>query len=223
MAKRQDRLVSLIQILRDGRLHRAEHLAQRLSVSQRSIYRDMTTLRASGVPVSGTPGLGYQMQEPVTLPPLNLTLTELEAFHLGMAVVGEGGDPELQEAARSLSAKVDAVLPEDRTQPPTGWGFAMYPFADVAMGFQFMPVFRNAIRARQKVQISYDELVHTLRPLALDYWGRVWTCTAWSETIQNFAVYRLDKMETVEVMPQLFVEEAGKTLIDFRTERGEFS
>ncbi|MDJ0824854.1 MAG: YafY family protein [Rhodobacter sp.] len=218
--QRPDRLIELIQILRDGRLHRAADMAARLGVSLRTVYRDMDTLAASGVPVAGERGVGYRMTAPITLPPLNLTLTELEALHLGMAVVGEAADDELQAAARSLSAKIDAVLPEDRSAPPTGWGFAVYPFADAAAGFQHMPQIRAAIRARQKLSVDYLALdgaqtTRTIRPLKLDYWGRVWTVTCWCETRNDFSVLRVDRITSLEVLPALFVEEQGKTLIDY--------
>ena len=91
--ERKDRLVELIQILRDGRIHLASDLARALAVSERTLYRDMATLGASGIPVKGTPGLGYQLHTPITLPPLNLSLTELAALHLGMAIVGVEGAP----------------------------------------------------------------------------------------------------------------------------------
>lgn len=219
--KRQNRLIELIQILRDGRFHRAEDIARRLNVSLRTIYRDMDTLAASGVPVEGLRGLGFQITAPITLPPLNLSLTELEALHLGMAVVGEAGDIELSAAARSLSAKIDAVLPEDRSTPPKGWGFAIYPFADAAAGFQHMPAIRAAIRARQKLAITYlppegQETRHTIRPLKLDYWGRVWTATCWSEMTNDFIDLRVDRIQSLTVLPALFVDEDGKTLADFR-------
>ena len=219
--RRTDRLFELIQILRDGRLHRAQDLADRLEVSLRTIYRDMDTLAASGVPVAGERGLGYMATAAITLPPLNLTLTELEALHLGMAVVGEAADPELQAAAASLSAKVDAVLPEDRRTPPTSWGFSVYPFADAAKGFAHMPAIRAAIRARQKLRITYASLEgerseRTIRPLQLDYWGRVWTATAWCEMRVDFRTFRVDRIEALRVLPQLFVDEPGRTLEDFR-------
>ena len=218
--RRTDRLFELIQILRDGRLHRAADMAARLQVSLRTIYRDMDTLAASGVPVQGERGVGYRITAPVTLPPLNLTLAELEALHLGMAVVGEAADDELKAAARSLSAKIDAVLPEDRSSPPTGWGFAVYPFADAAAGFQHMPSIRAAIRARQKLRIVYRPLTgevgeRTVRPLQMEYWGRVWTVTCWCETSNGFSVFRVDRIERLTVLPALFVEEQGKTLMDY--------
>lgn len=217
--RRTDRLFELIGLLRDGRLHKAADLAATLEVSQRTIYRDMETLQASGVPVEGERGVGYILTAPVTLPPLNLTLTELEALHLGMAVVAEAADEELQGAARSLAAKIDAVVPEDRTAPAEGWGFAVYPFADAAKGFAHMPALRAAIRARQKLRLTYTDLKgiasnRVVRPLQMEYWGRVWTLTVWCEAREDFRVFRVDRIDTLEALPELFVDEPGKTLGD---------
>jgi predicted DNA-binding transcriptional regulator YafY len=218
--RRTDRLFELIQILRDGRLHRAADMAERLEVSVRTIYRDMDTLVASGIPVEGERGVGYMMTAPVTLPPLNLTMAELEALHLGMAVVAEAADDDLRKAARSLSAKIDAVLPEDRAAPPQGWGFAVYPFADAAAGFAHMPPIRAAIRSRQKLRLTYRALDdtpsrRTVRPLQLEYWGRIWTLTAWCEARGDFRVFRVDRIEAIEILPELFVDEPGRTLADY--------
>ena len=64
---RSDRLFDLIQILRDGRLHRAADLAQAVGVSVRSIWRDMAVLSASGMPVEGERGVGAILRAPITL------------------------------------------------------------------------------------------------------------------------------------------------------------
>lgn len=223
--RRTDRLFELIQILRDGRLHRAQDMADKLEVSIRTIYRDMDTLAASGVPVEGERGVGYIITAAITLPPLNLTMVELEALHLGMAVVGEAADKELSDAAQSLSSKIDAVLPEDRRAPPTGFGFAVYPFADAAQGFQHMPAIRSAIRARQKLDVAYvnlegQETQRVLRPLQLEYWGRVWTVTAWCELRADFRTFRVDKIEKLRVLPAIFTEEEGKRLVDYLARDG---
>jgi len=217
--QRSDRLYSLIQIMREGRLQRAEDMADKLNVSVRTIYRDMDTLIASGLPIEGARGLGYMITAEITLPPLNLTMTELEALHFGLSVVGEAGDDELKAAAATLSSKIDSVLPEDRRAPPTGWGFAVYPFADAAHGFQHMPAIRGAIRSRQKLDISYRDLSghvtsRIVRPLALDYWGRIWTATCWCELSDRFQVFRVDRFEALRVLPALFVDEEGKRLKD---------
>ena len=219
--RRTDRLFDLILLLRDGRLHKAEDLAaRRWRCRCAPSIAIWTRCRPVACPSQANGALGYMMTAPITLPPLNLTLAELEALHLGMAVVGEAADPELQDAARTLSAKIDAVLPEDRTAPQTGWGFAVYPFADAAQGFRFMPQVRAAIRSRQKLQITYakpNEPVteRIVRPLQMEYWGRVWTMTCWCEYREDFRAFRIDRVRSMKLLSQLFVEEQGKSLADY--------
>ncbi len=217
---RADRLYDLIQLLRDGRLHRGRDLADRLGVSLRTLYRDMDTLIASGIPIEGERGLGYVMTAPITLPPLNLTLEELEALHLGLSVVAKASDDTTRQAAASLSAKVDAALPEDRSAPASGLGFAVYPFAEAARGFVHIAPIRAAIRSRRKIEITYAvpgkaETQRTLRPLQMEYWGRVWTLTAWCELRQDFRVFRVDRIRTLDVAFESFEEDPGRTLADY--------
>lgn len=109
---RSDRLFDLVQILRDGRLHRAADLAAALGgVSVRTIWRDMATLIASGMPIEGERGVGYVLRAPTTLPPLMLTAAEMQALRLGLQTVSQGADEPLARAARSLAAKIGAVAP----------------------------------------------------------------------------------------------------------------
>ena len=218
--RRTDRLFDIIQILRDGKLHRAQDIADRLEVSVRTIYRDMDTLVASGVPVEGERGVGYMVREQITLPPLNLTPSELEALNLGMAIVAEAADPDLKSAAESLAEKIDAVLPTQVVAEADAWKFAVYPFADAARGLAHMAPIRAAIKARQKLHLSYRRIDGTLtdriiRPLHMEYWGRVWTLTAWCELREGFRVFRIDLIESVTPQPELFTDERGKRLSDY--------
>ena len=218
--RRTDRLFDIIQILRDGKLHRAQDIAARLEVSTRTSYRDMDTLVASGVPVEGERGVGYMITEAISLPPLNLTVAELEALNLGMAIVAEAADPDLKAAALSLADKVDAVLPTKTIADADQWKFAVYPFADAARGFAHLPTLRAAIRAKQKLCLTYTSkdarvTTRTIRPLHMEYWGRIWTLTSWCELRDDFRVFRVDLIQTAEALPELFVDEPGKTLADY--------
>jgi predicted DNA-binding transcriptional regulator YafY len=211
--------MQIVQILRDGTLHKAADLSAVVGVSLRTIYRDMDTLAASGVPIEGERGIGYRVTAAITLPPLNLTMTEVEALHLGLSAVGQSDDAQLSVAARALLAKLDAVMPEDRSRAPTGYGFAIYPFADAARGFQHLPVMRQAIRTRQKLSITINDVVRTVRPLQLDYWGRLWTCIVWCEKTKDFSELRVDQISEQRILPSLFVDEHGKSLADFNAQR----
>lgn len=218
--RRTDRLFDIIQILRDGNLHRAQDIAERLEVSVRTIYRDMDTLVASGVPVTGERGVGYMATEAITLPPLTLSAGELEALNLGMAIVAEAADADLKSAALSLADKIDAVLPTRVIAEADSWKFAVYPFANAARSLAHMATLRNAIKSRQKLQLAYRRIDDTLtkrtvRPLHMEYWGRVWTLTAWCENRNDFRVFRVDLIENAAPLPELFIDEPGKRLSDY--------
>ena len=109
---RNDRLFDLIQVLRDGRLHRAADLAVLLEVSTRTIWRDMSVLAASGLPVEGERGVGYILRAPITLPALILTREELEALTLALRRLSEDEGAPQARGARSLALKIAAVVPQ---------------------------------------------------------------------------------------------------------------
>jgi len=191
-----------------------------MPVSVRTLYRDMDALAASGIPLRGTRGTGYRLAQAITLPPLTLTPSELEALNLGIAITAELADPELKAAANSLAEKLDAIQPETTAAEADAWKFAASPFADAARGFAQMPTLRAAIKARQKLRITYtskDGAVasRTIRPLHMEYWSRIWTLTAWCELRQAHRVFRLDLISSAEALPELFSDEAGKMLADF--------
>mgnify|MGYP000058509957 FL=1 len=222
--RRSDRLFDIIQILRDGKLHRAQDIADRLEVSVRTIYRDMDTLVASGVPVERERGVGYMVREAITLPPVTLTTEELEALNLGMAIVAEAADDDLKRAALSLADKIDAVLPTSTVAEADAWKFAVYPFSDATRGFTHMPTLRAAIKSRQKLHLDYRRIdgvstSRTIRPLNMEYWGRVWTLTAWCEARDDFRVFRVDLIEAATALPELFADEPGKRLSDYDPEK----
>jgi predicted DNA-binding transcriptional regulator YafY len=77
--RRQARLFALADLLRARRSGiTAEELADRFSVSVRTIYRDLETLRDAALPVNAERGRGggYSLDRAYTLPPLNLAPRE---------------------------------------------------------------------------------------------------------------------------------------------------
>jgi predicted DNA-binding transcriptional regulator YafY len=216
--RRTDRLFDLIQILRDGKLHRASDLAAALEVSTRTIWRDMATLIASGVPVEGERGVGYILTAPITLPPVALTRDELEALRLGVQLVAAAADPSLARAAASLRAKIAAVTPDAaRDSGPDAFVFAS---AEAARAAPHLAAIRRAIRDHERLWLRYAGLSgrvseRVVRPLQLEFWGRVWTLTAWCETRNDFRVFRVDLVEALELRGGPFLPQPGRTIEDY--------
>lgn len=217
---RSDRLFDLIQILRDGRLHRAAELAQALGVSVRSIWRDMAVLAASGMPVEGERGVGYILRAPLTLPPMMLSPVEMLALRHGVRLVAEGGDATLASAARSLAAKIATVAPAPRGEDEAEDIFTARP-AEPLRSTPHLPLLRKAIRQAERLTIvlldAEGQLTQRdIRPLALALSGRDWTLAAWCETKSGFEAFGLDRLLDIVPRGENFPRQAGKKLADYR-------
>lgn len=221
--RRTDRLFDLIQILRDGRLHRASELADKLGVSVRTIWRDMTTLAASGMPLEGERGVGYILRAPFTLPPMILSTVELEALRAGLRAVAAGGDAALARAARALATKIASVTPAPGGEDD-GDLFA-FPGPEAETAAAHLPVIRAAIRAHERLAISYIEVdgreTHRdIRPLALETAGKVRSLAAFCEGRQAFRSFRLDRIAAVTPTGEAFPDEPGRGLADWQAGHG---
>ena len=222
--RRTDRLFELIQILRDGRLHTARDMADGLEVSVRTLWRDMATLIASGLPVEGERGVGYILREPVTLPPLTLTTDEVQALTLGLQLVTRGADPSLTRAADSLLGKITAVLPS-RLLDGIGQDTWVFPGSEALAAARHLPALRRAIRLRERVVIDYIDASGSpterpVRPLVLEFWGRVWTLATWCETRNDFRSFRVDRIDALSPTGVTFPDEPGTALADWRRMHG---
>lgn len=174
---KRGRLAALVALLRAGGDHSASALAARLGVTPRTIWRDVETLRENGVPVIGTRGRGYRLDSTTALPPLHLSLAEIEALHLALAVLADATDTGLARAAMSLADKLDAALPENAPEAAK-WGFALHPFASGAEGAAHVPLLRSAIRGGKLLRLTrHGHAPALITPKSLAYVGRAWRLT----------------------------------------------
>ena len=208
----------MIQILRDGRLHRAAEMAARLQVSVRTIWRDMATLMASGMPVEGERGVGYILRSPITLPPMMLNAAELDALRLGVRLVAEGADPGLARAARGLASKIASVTPT----PMATEADDLFVFTgnEATRSAPHLPMLRKAIRDSERLTISYidpagHETHRDIRPLQLAFWGRVWALAAFCEARLDFRDFRVDRIVAITPTGETFPDESDRGLADY--------
>ena len=91
----------------------AAELARTFEVTKRTIYRDIQALNESGVPVVSAAGQGYWLMEGYFLPPVSLSPDEAIMLILGSEVMAQSFDAQYQEAAKSASRKIEALLSQD--------------------------------------------------------------------------------------------------------------
>ncbi len=218
--RRADRLFEIIQFMRRNALTRARDLSDALEVSDRTIYRDIQDLIASGVPIEGEAGVGYVLKAGFDLPPLMFTEAEIEALVLGARIVESWADAELATAASNVIAKVEAVIP-DRLRSYMANTALLAPPHHYMEPVRFdMAELRRALRSQLKVHFRYQDALaeaseRTVRPLCIAYFGPVWLLSAWCELREDFRTFRLDRIDGFEICADRFRAEPGRTLHDF--------
>jgi predicted DNA-binding transcriptional regulator YafY len=226
--RRADRLFQTVQHLRGRRLTTAAQLAGWLEVSERTVYRDISDLSRSGVPIEGEAGVGYRILRGFDVPPLMFTLDEVEALVTGLRIVESWGGPALAKASQSAMEKIAMALPSSRVTEIEGTRlFAPGFHLDPKIGPTLEQI-RGAILNRRKLLLNYSDAgqrvtERKVRPLALHFWGTAWTLAAWCEAKTDFRNFRLDRCRSVAVTEELFRSETGKTLADFMRKMESYS
>ncbi|SET74428.1 YafY family protein [Variovorax sp. OV084] len=230
--RRADRLFQLVQLIRGRRLTTAAFLAQRLEVSERTVYRDVADLQHQGVPIEGEAGVGYRLGAGFELPPLMFTQDEASALVAAARLAQSWVDPALARDIETGLGKILSVLPP--AARVSAEALALYA---PAMGLDDtlrarLQTLREAVQSHNKLLLQYhdvsgDASERTVRPLGCFYWGKVWTLSTWCELRNDFRGFRLDRMDAITVLSERFRDEPGKTLADMlrqlkaKTEQGK--
>ena len=225
--RRAERLFHLVQLIRGRSLSTASFLAERLEVSQRSVYRDVADLMAQGVPIEGEAGVGYRMRTGFDLPPLMFTKDEAQALVASVRLAQPRLDAALARQAEGALSKILAVLPPVARAAAESLAIYAPPVGPDEATRQRLEVLRVAAEARHKLRLQYVDLKdvrsdRSVRPLGCFYWGAVWTLAAWCESRQAFRNFRVDRITQLQVLEERFRDEPGKTLAElFRQTEGE--
>ncbi len=212
---RASRLLTLMEALRRRRRPVAgATLAEELGVSLRTLYRDIAALQAQGADIEGEAGLGYVLKPGFTLPPLMLSIEEVEALTLGALWVGERADSELAQAADGALAKLAAA-------PSSLVG----PGRLSAQGDKHLTPIRAAIRGERKLALDYVDAggAKTRRvvwPMAISYFDAALILVAWRQTREAFRHFRVDRIETVAERPERTPRRRRALLADWKAEIG---
>jgi len=205
---RSERLLKLLQVLRRHRRPvSAEKLAAETMVSVRTLYRDITSLRAQGADIEGAPGLGYVLRPGFVLPPLMFGSAEIEALMLGLRWVSDRGDPELAASAREAAARVAAVLPSHLRRELETSALLVGTRARSSIDAVGLDLMRTAIRSGRKLRLTYRDkheegTERVVWPFALVYFEEARVLAAWCELRSDFRNFRADRIARIELLDE---------------------
>jgi predicted DNA-binding transcriptional regulator YafY len=224
--RRADRLFQIVNVLRRRRTATtAAHLAERLGISERTVYRDIRDLILAGTPIDGEAGVGYRIRPGYDLPPLMFDRDEIQALVLGARIVRQFGDPALARASDAILAKVAAIVPKDLAPLVADTRLFVPSTIGAGTSADALALAREALIARRKLALSYATAdgaatQRTVRPLGIFFWGRTWTLAAWCELRQDFRNFRLDRVATSTMLDETYEDEAGRALRDMLARYG---
>lgn len=211
MAK-SDRVTRLLRLLRQlPQPVTATRLAEEAEVSPRTIYRDIETLRASGVMIDGAPRYGYTLTEDPAMPPLIFNRLEVEALMLalGAAEASLPMDADLGGALREARAKIVASMPE-RVQRQAQHAVGLsYRYPPKRQAPDCLVTLRDAAWEEKAVDIAYRDRAggsseRRIWPLAIVATDPGFSCLARCCLRQDFRTFRLDRVEKAQIARESF-------------------
>ncbi len=218
--RRADRLFQIVQILRNKHLVTAKMLAERLEVSERTIYRDIQDLSLSGIPIEGEAGVGYMLRHSLDVPPMMFTAEEVEALVIGARMIKTWGGKVLARSAQSALDKITGVIPAElqfNIEKNKLFSIRFNEREDIDVT---LDICRKATNHKYFLMLNYcradgEYSKRLVRPLGLYFWGNTWTLAGWCELRNDFRNFRLDRIQEITLENDVFIDEEGQGLADF--------
>ncbi|WP_224366310.1 helix-turn-helix transcriptional regulator [Hyalangium versicolor] len=220
---RADRLISLLMLLQTRPRSTAGALARRLQVSERTIYRDLDALSASGVPVFATrgPNGGVKLVEGWRTQLTGLTRAEVHALaavgtpaaleDLGLSAPLRNGLVKLAAALPAVQQSVIEYARQRLHVDPTSWFPDREPVPHLS-------VLRDAVWQDRRVRIEYRDFDGKRTRRVVDPYGLVIKADRWylvAGTERGPSGFRGSRIEGVRLQPGTFVRPAGFDLAAF--------
>ncbi len=208
---RASRLLSILLILQARGLVTAHQLATELEVSVRTIYRDVESLHAAGVPLYGNAGHagGYQLLDGYRTRLTGLHADEAEALFLA-GLPGPAAQLGLADVVAAAQLKLQAALPvglRDRA------GRIQERFHLDAPGWYhdgddtpFLAAVADAVWNQRAVRVRYrswvKEVTRTLKPYGVVIKAGTWYVVARSG--KEIRTYRVNQILDLEALDEPF-------------------
>ncbi|MFN3652376.1 MAG: helix-turn-helix transcriptional regulator [Armatimonadota bacterium] len=220
---RADRLLSILMLLQVEARITARELAERLEVSERTIYRDMEALTTAGVPVAAERGSGggWFLLEPYRTDLTGLNTAEIRTLFLtrpihlleglGLGGASEGALIKLLAALPSQARRQAERVRERIHIDGTSW----HPRAEELPTF---PLLQEAVWSDRRLKFVYARQDGTATELTGDPLGLVAKGSVWYLVAGNGGeprTYRVARIREAELLHEAAVRPEGFDLAGY--------
>ncbi|MBL0358705.1 MAG: YafY family transcriptional regulator [Chitinophagaceae bacterium] len=205
---RIDRVTAILIQLQSKKIVKAQEIADRFSISLRTVYRDVKALEEAGVPIAGEAGVGYSIMEGYRLPPVMFTREEAIAFLTAEKMVDKLTDTGSKKYYREAMFKVKAVLRYTEKELLE----SMESHIEV-VGNPYLPSTENnashlqpilkSIAAKEILEIGYfanhsqQYSNREVEPVGIFYLGSHWYMIAYCRLRKDYRHFRTDRIRYI--------------------------
>ncbi|MGB5821778.1 MAG: YafY family protein [Saonia sp.] len=217
--KRFDRIIAILIQLQSKQIVKAQELADRFQVSLRTIYRDIRTLEASGVPISSEAGVGYSIMEGYRLPPVMFTREEASSFVAAEKLMQQFTDKTLGAYHESAMYKLKSVLRGKEKD----WVAALESHVRINSEYVLfnenipdaLEILFESIAEKKQVFLTYlsmqaeEPTERTVEPVGLFHENNYWYVIGYCHIRKDYRQFRTDRMVKIKRTSHAFTLEHG--------------
>ena len=212
---RIDRVTAILIQLQSKKIVKAQEIADRFSISLRTVYRDISTLNEAGIPLIGEPGIGYSIMDGYRLPPIMFTKEEATAFLMAEKIVEKYTDAYNSNKFKSAMYKIRAVLrssekefleeTENNILVLSNNNYPVYTQEDHSL-----QDILAGISTRKIIQINYtgiynqEETVRNIEPIGIFLQNSLWYLIAYCRLRKDYRNFRVDQIKQLKIQEESF-------------------
>ena len=220
---RADRLISILMLLQTRGLMTAQALAERLEVSERTIYRDLDALSAAGVPVytERGPGGGCALLDSYRTNLTGLTEEELRALFL-LSIPDPLADLGMSQALEAAQLKLSATISATRRADVEHFRARVHldsaPWFHPPEQVPHLQTIQEAVWNARRLRITYRRSDGEWINRLLEPYGIVAKASLWyvvGQAMSSLRVYRVTRIEEAQLSDSTFERPADFNLAQF--------
>ncbi len=210
--KRLSRLTAILTQLQTKRLLTANELAEKFSISKRTIYRDIKALEQAGVPILTEDGKGYTLMEGYRIPPVMFTESEANALITAEKLILKNKDASFIQEYSGAINKIKSVL-RNNTKDKANLLSERIVFrqnADNDRTSNYLSTLQLALTNFHLVKLKYhssdsDQVTErTIEPFAIYSTQENWLLIAFCLLRKDFRAFHLDRIQNLNTLIEQF-------------------
>ena len=212
LLKRLSRLTTILTQLQTKRLLTASELANKFSVSNRTIYRDIKALEEAGVPILTEEGKGYCLMEGYRIPPVMFTESEANALITAEQLILKNKDASFVKEYKEAISKIKSVLRyniKDKANLLSNRVVFRYNI-DNNQTSNYVSTLQLALTNFNCIEVNYSNdkseiSIRIIEPFALYNTQENWVLVAFCQSRKDFRAFRLDRIQNLKVLNRQFI------------------